>query len=153
MKKEWWNYQRFLLPSAAFLALCAISFRFDPNGTNWIWHGYPFIPLLIVLITFALVGQWIKIERVIFNPFSTPSSPHGRRGSHRFAFELILSKLSNMKKRNLFLGLAAFFGLSCLVFSFDDHSLSWAWKNHEWVPVILGTLALLSCFASTVLYK
>ncbi|MDX2246732.1 MAG: helix-turn-helix transcriptional regulator [Bacteroidia bacterium] len=54
--------QKWFLPVAIFLALCAIAFRFDGAKTQWAWDNYPFIAILLTLLAILAVWIWVKME-------------------------------------------------------------------------------------------
>lgn len=55
--------QKFLEIAAVFLFLSVVAFRFDRKNIKLLWSDYPFIALILVLITILIAIIWLKIEK------------------------------------------------------------------------------------------
>lgn len=55
--------QKFLEIAAVFLFFLVVAFRFDRNNIKLLWSDYPFIALILVLITILVAIIWVKIEK------------------------------------------------------------------------------------------
>ncbi len=57
------NKQKLLEFSAIFLIFLSIGFSFNSKSTKWFWNDYPFIAMLLVIISLILSILWIRIEK------------------------------------------------------------------------------------------
>jgi len=56
------NKQKVLTGLIIFCTLLAISFNTNFVETNWLWSGYPFVALVLILSAFVLAKIWLNIE-------------------------------------------------------------------------------------------
>ena len=54
--------QKWLLPIAVFLGLCAIAFRIESSNSIWLWNDIPIVAVTLLALTFFLFWAWVKIE-------------------------------------------------------------------------------------------
>jgi DNA-binding CsgD family transcriptional regulator len=57
------NKQKVLEFCAIFLIFLSIGFSFNSKSTNWFWNDYPFIAMILVIISLLLSILWIRIEK------------------------------------------------------------------------------------------
>ncbi len=55
--------QKLLEAIAILLVLSAVTFRIDNGRFLWIWDGYPFIAVILVLVVISIAMLWIRIEK------------------------------------------------------------------------------------------
>lgn len=55
--------QKLLEAIAILLVLSAVTFRIDNGRFLWIWDGYPFIAVVLVLLVISIAMLWIRIEK------------------------------------------------------------------------------------------
>lgn len=55
--------QKLLEAIAILLVLSAVAFRIDNGRFLWIWDGYPFIAVVLVLLVISIAMLWIRIEK------------------------------------------------------------------------------------------
>jgi len=55
--------QKLLEIAAVFLFFSAVAFRFNRDNIKLLWSDYPFIAMILVLITILIAIVWVKIEK------------------------------------------------------------------------------------------
>ena len=55
--------QKILEGIIILLVFISISFSYKSNGSNWLWSGYPFGAVILVVISLSLAIIWIRIEK------------------------------------------------------------------------------------------
>ena len=57
------KHQKLLEFLVIFLLFLGISFEFSGSNVIWAWNNYPFVAVLIILLSIILMLLWIKVER------------------------------------------------------------------------------------------
>jgi ATP/maltotriose-dependent transcriptional regulator MalT len=67
-----------------FLLFFAISFNYASSESNWLWSDYPFVAVLLILLSISLALIWVKVEKIKTQHLSNEINERNKKGSNLF---------------------------------------------------------------------
>ncbi len=97
------KHQKILEALVIFLLFLGISFEFSGNNVTWAWNNYPFVAVLIILLSIILMLLWIKVERKKMEVFKLSLKENSNNSDKRDllsrrqqqVYDLIIANKSN----------------------------------------------------------
>lgn len=88
--------QRQLELVAIFLFFCLVAFSFDKGNVKLVWRNYPFVALVLALVTALVAIVWLRIEKQRTNLLIADLQNKGNEKSAKI--ESQLTKLSSRQR-------------------------------------------------------